>query len=81
MIEASNEAIERIIEIIGEAGRRVSPDFQRSHAEILWREIIGQRNILAHEYGHVERALLYKTVREDIPRQIETLSRVLPDME
>lgn len=74
-------AIERVIEIIGEAGRRVSTDFQRSHAEIPWREIVGQRNILAHEYGQVDHALLYKTVREDIPRLMETLSRLLPDSE
>ena len=74
-------AIERLIEIIGEAARRVSQDFQRSHGEIPWREIIGQRNILAHEYGQVDHALLYKTVREDIPRLTEELSQLLPDME
>lgn len=42
-------AIERRIEIIGEAARRVSESFQASHPEIPWRKIIAQRNVLAHE--------------------------------
>lgn len=44
-------ATERCLEIIGEAARRVSETFRQAHPEISWSEIIGQRNILAHEYG------------------------------
>ena len=47
-------AIERQLEIIGEAARRVSPEFQRAHPEIAWRNITGLRNILAHEYGEIK---------------------------
>lgn len=60
-------AVRRGVEIIGEAARRVSAKFQTAHPEIPWREIIGQRNILAHEYGKIDHELLYKTVAEDIP--------------
>jgi uncharacterized protein with HEPN domain len=44
-------AVERQLEIIGEAARRVSEAFQQKHPEIPWRSIIGQRNVLAHQYG------------------------------
>lgn len=71
-------AVERTLEIIGEAARRVSPGYQNLHPEIAWRDIIGQRNILAHEYGQIDHELLYKTIREDIPKLISTLSRLLP---
>ncbi len=47
-------ATERGVEIIGEAARRVSPEFQAAHIDIPWRQIIGQRNILAHEYGQID---------------------------
>jgi uncharacterized protein YutE (UPF0331/DUF86 family) len=40
--------------------------------------MIGQRNILAHEYGQIDHELLYKTIREDIPKLISALSRLLP---
>ncbi len=59
-------AVERSVEIIGEAARRVSSTYQVGHREIPWREIIGQRNILAHEYGQVDHELLYKTATEDM---------------
>ena len=46
-------AAERQIEVIGEAARRVSANFQQEHPEIPWKNIIAQRNVLAHEYGEI----------------------------
>ncbi len=43
-------AVERALEILGEAARRVSDAFQQAYPEIPWQGIIGQRNVLAHEY-------------------------------
>ena len=40
-------------ELIGEAARRVSDPCKQAHPEIRWRQIIGQRNILAHEDGRI----------------------------
>ena len=71
-------ATERIVEIIGETARWVSPVGQQTTPEIPWREIVGQRNILAHEYGQIDHELLYKTVVEDIPELIDQLEKVLP---
>jgi len=47
-------AVERQIEIVGEAARRVSEGFRDAHPEVPWRPIIAQRHILAHEYGEIE---------------------------
>ncbi|MFQ5660980.1 MAG: DUF86 domain-containing protein [Gammaproteobacteria bacterium] len=74
-------AVERSIEIIGEAARRVSSNGQQATSEIPWREIIGQRNILAHEYGQIDHELLYKTVVDDIPELIRYLGKALPPIE
>jgi uncharacterized protein with HEPN domain len=74
-------AIERSVEIIGEAARRVSAPYMAAHPEIPWRKIIGQRNILAHEYGQIDHALLYKTAVEDIPALILQLQALLPPLE
>jgi uncharacterized protein with HEPN domain len=71
-------AIERGVEIIGEAARRVSPSYMATHPEIPWRKIIGQRNILAQEYGQIDHALLYKTATEDIPALIGKIEALLP---
>ncbi|MGI6272863.1 MAG: DUF86 domain-containing protein [Anaerohalosphaeraceae bacterium] len=58
------------------SGGRVSPVFRDSHPEIPWRKVIGQRNVLAHEYGEIKQERIWKVVAEDIPaliRQLETL--------
>lgn len=71
-------ALERVLELIGEAARRITPVCQAEHPEIRWRRIIGQRNILAHEYGRVDPRLLYQTARQDMPSLIAALERILP---
>ena len=70
-------AVERLSEIIGEAARRVSESCRKTYPHIRWREIIGQRNILAHEYGRIDHELLYRTVRDDVPLLIERLEAIL----
>jgi len=42
-------AVERHVEIIGEAARKVSSAFRDAHPDIPWRRIIVQRHVLAHE--------------------------------
>lgn len=44
-------ALERTLEVLGEAARKVSVEFQSAHPDIDWHGLIGQRNVLAHEYG------------------------------
>ena len=74
-------AIERSVEILGEAARCISPTYQTTHPEIPWREIIGQRNILAHEYGQIDHELLYKTAKEDVPVLIIQIEQLLPPLD
>ncbi len=52
--DMTQAAVERVLGIVGEADRRVSVDFKEAHPEIPWVQIIGQRNVLAHEYGSID---------------------------
>ena len=70
-------AVERCLEIIGEAAARVSASFGNAHPEIPWRQIIGQRNVLIHEYGEIKQERIWKVVRENIPQLIELLKPFL----
>jgi len=72
-------AVERAIEIIGEAARNISKDFQNAHPEIQWRGIIGQRHVLAHEYGEIKQERLWLVVTERIPELIKLLEPLVPD--
>lgn len=74
-------AIERGVEIIGEAARRVSTQARQETPGIPWREIVGQRNILVHEYGQIDHELLYNTAANDIPGLIRSLEKALPPID
>jgi uncharacterized protein with HEPN domain len=51
-------AVERQLEILGEAAGRISEDFRRAHLEIDWRRIVGLRNILTHRYDEIQQDIL-----------------------
>lgn len=66
-------AIERRIEIVGEAAGHVSDTFRAAHPEIPWRSIVGQRNVLAHAYGEIQDDRIWELVEVHIPRLIPQL--------
>jgi uncharacterized protein with HEPN domain len=71
-------AVERELEILGEAARRVSPRFRNEHPEIPWKEIVGLRNVISHEYDKVNYTAIYRIVRERIPELITLLEPLVP---
>ncbi len=47
--ELMQHAIMRLIQIIGEAARKVSQEFRQAHPAIPWRQSIGMRHRLVRE--------------------------------
>ena len=45
-----NLALVRLVEIIGEAATRVTPDVRNRHPGIPWLDIVGMRNRIVHGY-------------------------------
>jgi uncharacterized protein with HEPN domain len=70
-------AIERTLELIGECARRVSSATQERHKAIPWRNIIGMRNIIIHEYGRVDIDELWRTVQRDMPPLVSALEAIV----
>ena len=71
-------AVERELEILGEAARRVSMRFRDVHPEIPWKEIVGLRNVISHEYDKVNYAEIYGIVRQQIPELITQMEPLVP---
>ena len=74
-------ALERALEVLGEAAGRVSKDCRAAHPEIGWRRIIGQRNVIAHKYGEIDHRRLYETVTVQVPKDRRVLQRILKGLE
>jgi uncharacterized protein with HEPN domain len=74
-------AVERRIEILGEAARRISPELQAMHPEIPWRPIVDQRNVLTHAYAEIADERIWQLAQHDIPRLLEQLAALVPPLE
>ncbi|MBM3358127.1 MAG: DUF86 domain-containing protein [Betaproteobacteria bacterium] len=70
-------ALERSMELLGEAAGRVSATFRAAHPQVPWRAMIGLRNILAHEYGRIDHERLFMTAVKELPALITQLERFL----
>ena len=77
--EVLQAAVERKLEIIGEAARHISPIFQNAHRGIPWAKIRGQRNVIAHDYGRIEHDRLWAVVSVYLPELIAQIEGVIPD--
>jgi uncharacterized protein with HEPN domain len=73
----TQRALERTLEIIGEAAGRISEPLRGAHPEIPWIAIIGQRNVIAHGYAAIDYGRLFATVTNDIPTLILNLERIV----
>lgn len=60
-------AVIHCIEIIGEAARQMPKSFREKHPEIPWREIIGLRNVIAHEYFGLDNEIIWDVIQTQIP--------------
>lgn len=76
--EAMAASVERAIEIIGEAPNKVSGDFRELHPEIPWRGIIGQRRVVAHDYGRIDHARIWDVITIHIPALAAQLTPLIP---
>ena len=79
--ELRQQAVMRLIQIIGEAARKVSPEYEQAHPEIPWRLIIGMRNRLVHEYFRIDPRKVWEVVEKDLPTLIPLLETLLPSEE
>ena len=61
------DAVVRNLEIIGEAASRIPKEIKDKYPELPWKEMVGMRNKVIHEYFGVDVTILWKTVKEDLP--------------
>ena len=76
--ELMQHGIMRLIQILGEAARKVSPEFRQAHPEIPWQGIIGMRNRLVHEYFRIIPAKVCEVTQTEIPALIPLLEPLVP---
>jgi uncharacterized protein with HEPN domain len=66
-------AIERLLEIIGEAARAMSDAGRVSFPGVPWSDIVGLRTLLAHHYQRVDSAQVWVIANESVPELLRAL--------
>ncbi|PWU12659.1 MAG: hypothetical protein C5B51_00325 [Terriglobia bacterium] len=65
--------------IIGEAVKRISPEFRAAHPEVPWKLIAGTRDKLIHFYEGVDLEEVWKMVTSNLPELIALVEPLTPD--
>ncbi len=76
--DLTQNAVMHQIQIIGEAARKVTPQYQQEHPAIPWKEIIGMRNRMVHEYFRIIPERVWDVVEQNIPELIQLIEPLVP---
>ena len=74
-------AFERALEIVGEAVKRLPPEWRGKYPAVPWRLVAGMRDRLSHGYDDIRHEVLWDTVRRALPVLLETVARMGRDLE
>jgi uncharacterized protein with HEPN domain len=74
-------ALERFLEIVGEAVKRLPVDLRSRHPSVPWKEIAGTRDHLSHGYDDVDHQVLWDAVQNDVPALLVAVEQILKELE
>lgn len=73
------DAVIRNLEIIGEAARNVSDEVKMKYPEIPWRNMIGLRNILIHEYFGIDESIVWEVATRNLKEIKPTIVKAIQE--
>lgn len=65
--ERTIDAVVRNLEIIGEAAKKLSPEFRQQIPNVEWQRIAGLRDILIHEYFGIDTEIVWDVLTTKVP--------------
>lgn len=71
-------ALTHLIQNIGEAARRVSREFRETHPEVPWKDIVGMRSKIVHDYLDIDYNAVWDTSTRELPQLVAILEKIVP---
>lgn len=65
--------------VIGEAAGSISESARQRMPAVPWNAMAGMRNLIVHAYWRIDLDEVWRTVHDDLPRLLETLSETRGD--
>ena len=69
------------MEIIGEASNHISDELKSKFTDVEWAQIVGMRNVFAHEYFGIDSSLVWEIIKNDIPELKEKVKLILQSIQ
>lgn len=79
--ERTVDAVLRHFGVIGEAANHVPEPIRSAHPEIPWDAMRAMRNFVIHEYFGVSKAIVWKTLTDELPPLENALQSMLRELE
>jgi uncharacterized protein with HEPN domain len=67
-----------VLEIIGEAARAISKEFKAANPQVPWKDIVGLRNRIVHEYFKLDLKIVWEVVQKDVPTLMSFIDPLAP---
>ena len=77
--ELTQSAVLHQILVLGEAAKRLSPEFRSRYPNVPWSDMAGMRDKLIHAYEAVDYDEVWSTATKDIPELLVWVTPLLPE--
>ncbi len=72
-------ALVRLMEVLGEAARRVPNEFRQCYPHIPWQDTTDLRNVLIHDYDTVDFDELWRIIQVHLPPLVSQLQAIIDE--
>ena len=74
-------ALTRALEIIGEATKQIPLSIREQYPEVVWKDITGMRDKIAHVYFGIDLDIVWGTTHENLPALRPTIQAILEEVQ
>lgn len=72
-------AVQHQLMVIGEATKRISPEFREKNPNVPWKKIAGLRDVLIHQYDNASSSQVWIAIQNELPTLITNVENLLAD--
>lgn len=69
------------LQIIGEACRKLPDELKEQHPEIPWKQVVGMRHYLVHEYFRVDLETTWRVIEDELDELHAKVEGIREDLE
>ncbi|MBW8051146.1 MAG: DUF86 domain-containing protein [Cytophagales bacterium] len=70
-------AVLHVIQIVGEAARKIPEEIREKYSDIEWKKIVNMRNRIVHGYGGIDLKTVYDIAKNEVPGELKKIREVL----